>query len=225
MKPIKLLEKDVREVVERFPKLKFLYCPKRKTWLLEGNVDICDKAGCYWDTFNLLIVIPNNYPHGIPIVIERSQIIPRDLNRHISNEGVCCLDIEHSLLKRARRGIHLVDFIVDKIYPYLANQLFFNENKHYAGSEYKHHFEGVRQFYTETLHLSDAKVVIAVLEEVIVNNLPGRNDDCICGKKEKFKRCHFESAEFLKSLGKERLQKDIQGFRDHLAKSIYSSSS
>lgn len=215
MKASKLLEKDAKEVVERFPKLKLIYNSQHEMWLLEGELDICDKKGDYWETFKIAIIISKNYPYDIPIVLERSKIIPREKDRHISKEGICCLDIEHRLLQMSRRGIRLSDFVTNKVYPYFANQLYYNEKGHYAGEEYAHHFEGVKQFYAESLDIPEAKDAILFLERVISNQLPGRNDDCICGKK-KFKHCHLESVEFLKSLGMDRLQKDIEGFKELL---------
>ena len=210
------IDKDITEALEWFPKLSKRLDRSTNTWLLAGDLDICDSQGEYWDTFNILILIPNTYPYCVPQVIEKSTLIPRNINRHISEEGICCLDMDHKLLRMARRGIRLVDFIAEKVYPFFANQLYYDESedKQYAGEEYEHHFEGVRQFYDEDLRIDDTGLAIEVIEMVLANNTPGRNDRCFCGGKQKFKRCHAEAVAFLKTMPTDRLQKDLKGFRD-----------
>lgn len=208
----KLLYKDVEVVNKIFPKLRFAEKGKSDYWLLHGELDICDIKGVYWDTFLIEINIPITYPYCIPEVREISQIIPRTSNRHISLDGICCLDITHRLLYMAKKGIQLTDFIRNKVYSYFANQLYYDANKFYAGEEFAHNFNGVVQFYKESLNLSDSKIIISILQHILTNQLPGRNEYCSCGSKTKFKKCHSESVEFLKFLGKERIIDDLNGF-------------
>lgn len=212
MKNIKLLKKDFAEVENRFPKLKYRASSENKLGLLVGELDICDAAGDYWDTFNIAIQIPENYPFGIPIVMERSQIIPRETDRHISEEGICCLDVEHRLLYLAKKGIRLADFIATKVYPYFANQLFYRETGRFAGEEYAHYFEGVRQFYAEELKLTHRDVALSFLQLILTNRLPRRNDKCPCGSQSKYKNCHSTSVITLQTIGQDRLKKDMEGF-------------
>lgn len=208
----KLLKEDLVETENRFPKLKFNLLSGDKIGVLEGQLDICDTTGDYWDTFTIAILIPNSYPFCVPIVIERSSIIPRQIDRHISEEGVCCLDIEHRLLYLAKKGIRLSDFIATKVYPYLANQLYFREKGCYAGEEYAHFFEGIKQFYAEDLGLSDPINALCFLQLILTNCLPGRNEKCPCGSQTKYKNCHSSSIDLLRLVGKERLKKDVEGF-------------
>ena len=210
------IERDIAETLERFPKLSKRFDKNSNTWLLAGDLDICDSQGEYWDTFNILILIPNTYPYCVPQVVEKSKLIPRDTKRHISKEGVCCLDMDHKLLRMARRGIRLADFIAEKVYPFFANQLYYDESedKQYAGEEYEHHFEGVRQFYNEDLGIADTGLAIKAIEMVLANDIPGRNDRCFCGGGMKFKRCHAEAVAFLETMPTDRLRKDLDGFRN-----------
>ncbi|MEM8969918.1 MAG: SEC-C metal-binding domain-containing protein [Bacteroidota bacterium] len=209
-------EKDIAEALGQFPKLSKHFDSSTNTWLLAGDLDICDSQGEYWNTFNILILIPNTYPYCVPQVIEKSTLIPRDTNRHISEEGICCLDMDHKLLHMASRGIRLVDFIVEKVYPFFANQLYYDENKEkkYAGEEYEHHFAGVRQFYAEDLNIADVHLAVKVIEMVLANSIPGRNDRCICESGQKFKWCHAEAFALLKTLPTDRLKKDLYSFKD-----------
>jgi hypothetical protein len=84
----------------------------------------------------------------------------------------------------------------------------------YANEEYEHHFDGVIQFYNEKLQLKDNPVIVKILTSVINNDIPGRNQFCVCGEEIKIKNCHLSTIHFLKSLSKDRIQKDLDGFKN-----------
>jgi len=210
MKASTLLKHDLEKVKNLFPKLE--YCTNKKYRVLKGEIDICDVKGKYWDSFKIAIQIPINYPNGVPIVLELSDNIVRDDSRHISKEGFCCIDITHQLLFQAKRGIKMLNFIRDQVYPYLANQLHFDSTGEYANGEYKHHFSGVKQFYNEKLRLTDSNTIVHIIELILKNKIPSRNLLCPCGIK-KFKNCHEEELSFLKTVGKNQLQQDLIEFK------------
>lgn len=182
-----------------------------------GDLEIFDSAGDYWDTYNIAIKIPVNFPFGIPVLMELDKKIPNNIDRHIIN-GVCCVDIPHKLIKRARKGLLISDFIKEKVRPFLANQIYFDKKECFAGEEYKHGSFGVIQFYEEDLDLNNPILIIAFLENILSKNVPGRNKLCICESK-KFKDCHLETVRFLESLGTERLEKDLELFKEVIRKS------
>lgn len=218
LKTRKILEQDIKKVSEFFPKLKLVWASKFSTWSLDGELDICDINGEYWSTFEIIVYIPKSYPNGIPLVEEKSNLIPREIDRHISEEGYCCLDVTHKLSYKALTGIYLLEFLQNSVYPYFANQLYYNKNEHFAGAEYKHNFDGVIQFYDESLNVKDAKSAILILEGIILNNIPGRNDNCLCGSNKKMKQCHIKTIDFLKSLDKKLLEDDLARFKKLLPK-------
>lgn len=201
---------DFKEVEDRFPKLSYFWSSKLKHWVISGELDICDVKGDYWNTFSITIGIPQSYPNCIPCVIENSTLIPRDIDWHISQEGACCVDIEHNLIAMSKRGINIYSFINEKVYPYFANQIFKMEEKNYAGEEYAHHLDGIIQYYIEDHNLTDIDTVILMLEAIVANTNIGRNKKCPCKSDKKVKDCHLDSIETIKSLGKERVQKDVE---------------
>lgn len=208
----KQFEMDYQLTSERFPKLKnYFWSEELKVWIIDGELDICDTAGEYWDTFVIRIIVPNTYPYCVPLVIEKSEKIPREADRHISKEGICCLDIEHRLLKMSRRGIRLVDFMTDKVYPYFANQLYFEQEQKYSSGEYGHGFEGVKQLYKE-IGIVTVEEAIMILEHILHAKELERNKVCFCGKG-KYKKCHLEKVNFLKSVGKTQLERDLADFK------------
>lgn len=212
MRSESVFEKDFSAVQELFPKLKYASSKNKGAWIIKGELDICDQAGRYWGTFQIGIFIPAAYPFVVPVIWEQSHLIPRKADWHISQNGVCCLDIHHRLLEWSRRGIKFEEFMLSKVYPYFANQLYRLEEKVYAGEEYKHGVIGVAQFYQEDLCLNQVQAV-AFLEMLTSGQFPGRNDPCPCGMGEKMKYCHKNSIAFLQSLGRKQLLLDLANFQ------------
>ncbi len=211
-------EKDFREAVQLFPKLSFRKAIKEreKVWVVEGELDICDQIGQYWGTFEVAIYLPASYPYCTPKVKELSKQIRRDDDWHIDNNGICCLDIEHRMLQMQMTGVNLTSFIKNKVYPYFANHIFKQNEGHYAAGEFKHSFEGVVQFYREDLNIETPELAVGVLKGIMSKTLPLRNEPCLCNTK-KYKNCHMQSVEFLRSLPVDRLEKDLEEFKKLLS--------
>jgi hypothetical protein len=212
----KLLENDIKEFLNLYGKFAYEERSGKQYSILKGEVDICDVKGNYWNSFNIEIYIDKQkYPFCIPNVIENSKAIERESDWHISEEGVCCLDIDHKLEYLSKRGINIISFFQEKIYPFFANALYKkNNNGTYANGEYSHNFDGIVQFYKEKLILTDISKIIQILESIINNKIPTRNKLCLCGKNIKIKNCHLKAMIFLKSLSKDRILKDLDGFKN-----------
>lgn len=209
-------ERDLILALTRFPKLNSRWSSDTKSWILQGEIDICDVKGDYWDTFNVAIFFPETYPHCVPIVIELSTLIERIPDRHISSDGVCCLDVDHKMQIQARKGISVFTFIAQKVYPYFANQLHFINFGRFAGEEYKHSSAGVIQFYAEDLNITDPAVAVKFLKKIIDNDGPERNQKCLCGNNAKVKKCHQEAIDQLKLVDRKQLLQDLKFFESQI---------
>jgi hypothetical protein len=207
-----LFEKDFAAISNLYPKLRYSLNEKYKSWVISGQLDICDATGLYWDTFEVLIIVPNPYPVHVPDVFEITSIIPRTEAWHISEDGQCCLDIPHNLKLAFKRGMRLANFMHEKVYPYFANQLHRLSRQDYAGEEYDHRFEGIKQYYTETLNLSKKVDAKRFIKAILEKKIPGRNEMCLCGSKKKLKRCHLATFELLSELGTKPLEEDYKNF-------------
>lgn len=213
-----LLERDISKFLNTYAKFTYKAKSKMKYSILKGEIDICDINGNYWNSFNIVIYIEQQrYPYTVPLVQEVSEKLKREDDWHLDKNGYCCLDIDHELEYMSKKGINISSFYQEKIYPFFTNSLYKKRNGNYASSEYKHHFKGVIQFYNEKLKLNDFSVIIKILDAVIENEIPGRNQPCICGSDTKIKKCHLVIIDFLKTLSKARLQKDLEGFNELLS--------
>ena len=211
MRNISQFERDFEDLVKVFPKLRFFKA--EKCWRIDGELDICDLNGCYWGTFKITLKVSLSYPYCVPVLYETSHLIPRMLDNHIDESGMCCVDIPHKLIFQSKRGISLLSFFTKWVYPYFANQLYRQHENKYAGQEYAHRFEGVKQFYQEDLYLN-REGAFNMLQAILASRSIGRNAACPCCSGKKLKRCHQQSYDLLKSVGKEILSSDLQGFKN-----------
>jgi hypothetical protein len=212
----KLIDKDFQKLKEVFPKLGLKTINQANdSWLISGEIDICDVAGNYWDTYEIKIRVPFSYPYCIISAQETSLKIVRSEDRHIDDLGICCLDISHKLLSMKMRGVNLLEFTKNKIYPFFANQVYFDQTGKYAAGDYPHRFDGIRQFYIEDLKIETDEEAIEILEFIFSKQKLSRNDKCFCGFK-KFKDCHLNAVEFLSSVGINQLRIDLAGFKGEL---------
>lgn len=200
------LDKDLNEVLEIFPKLKLFEKDKKKT--IGGEIDIFDAAGNYVNSFDINVVVPRNYPYGFPLLFETSNKFEHIPDRHINEEGSCCVcSLQESDLI-SQKGIAIKDFFLGYVVPYLANQLYFDSEEEWANGDYEHGAEGILQFYRELFEMEPIHEVINLLSFFNTHKM-NRNDNCFCGKKEKLKRCHLQTYTIIKDLSKARIEYDI----------------
>lgn len=200
------LDKDLNEVLEMFPKLKLFEKDKKKT--ISGEIDIFDAAGNYVNSFDINVVVPRNYPYGFPLLFETSNKFEHIPDRHINEEGSCCVcSLQESDLI-SQKGIAIKDFFLGYVVPYLANQLYFDSEEEWANGDYEHGAEGILQFYRELFEMEPIHEVINLLSFFNTHKM-NRNDNCFCGKKEKLKRCHLQTYTIIKDLSKARIEYDI----------------
>ncbi len=209
------LQKDIDSFLDRYFKFNCDYRAEHKFCCISGEIDVCDKKGNYWKSFDIEIYIDKEtYPYCIPLVAETSKIINRNNDNHIAKDGICCLDVDHELLLITKKGIHFSKFYRDIVYPYFANFIYKTKSGSYANGEYSHGFSGVTEFYSEKLSLDDPILALKLLEELGSGTRFNRNEKCFCGSGKKLKKCHLNSVNVLKSLPKNRLEKDIIGFKN-----------
>lgn len=183
---------------------------------LRGNIDIVDVKGDLWGTYEIEIIVPReHYPYVTPFVFEISAKVERTEDWHVSDTGLCCLDITHNLILLEKRRLNLISFYQEKIYPFFANHTYKMHTGRYANGDYPHEFEGVKFFYENDLGLKDTGFTIHLLDCIVNRKLPERNSLCLCGKY-KYKKCHMPIVERLLSFGYPQLMDDLGQFRNEM---------
>lgn len=213
----KCFSTDIKNFLDKYFAFEIVESPKTGYLALEGKISVLDKSDKLWGHFKILILINEaEYPYTVPIVIEKTQIINRDWDFHISKEGECCLDIPHKLMKRKRRGIVFEEFYREIIYPFFANYHYKVSTGNYANGEYKHHAEGIFQFYNEEYKLNEVPLIINLLQTAFTGIKYEPNKKCpLCGGR-KYKKCCRNIVLSLKQYGKPQLYQDLSIFKERL---------
>jgi hypothetical protein len=209
------MNSKLRNDIDQFLKLYPIFSIKEDAEKVEfeGLIDIVDTDGNYWDNYEIRIVVPvQKYPNIVPLVYEHSTKIIREEDSHISANGECCLDITHNLILLQNKGIDLIFFYQNKIYPFFANHQYKRRTGNYAKGDYPHQFDGIKYFYENEIGLSDNELIIKILSLILKNKLPEKLTICICGQN-KYKHCHLPTVTKLIHFGKERLSKDLTFFK------------
>lgn len=213
------LEKDIKKVIDYFPDLKFKQ--KREMRFLIGKLDIFDENGSiYFDTFNILIVIPSKYPYDFPLLFELGNKIPKILDRHIFPEAEnCCITVPPEIDAILKRGITIYEFINEHAIPHLANQIYYENNpeKKWASGDYAHGNNGIFQYYCEILGLDTFNDLHHELENYLGRKIK-KYEMCFCNSDLKFKKCHQIKWQPLSRIPMKRIEKDFRTLSEHLSK-------
>lgn len=202
--------KEFNSIKEQFPNL----YPKLENglWELIGVIDVHDENGKYWDSYEVKIRFPPNYPKGTPTMFEIGGKIPPEADYHVNNDGSCCISVPAMEMIILKKGIRILDFIEKLAIPYLANQTFKRLTGKYANGEYGHGFFGTFEFYKSAFKTESMIEIMEGLMCIIKNTLPTRNNPCFCGKNKKYKHCHLETVRYLRPVSNNILIQDFNTF-------------
>ncbi|SRX76371.1 hypothetical protein [Aequorivita antarctica] len=205
---VTLLDKHIKEFLELYHNFRLVDSNRKHIATLQGTITIVDENNQIWSDYDIRIEISHAYPYTIPSIYEESKLIERDWEFHISKEGKCCLDIHHSMLLKRRKGISLINFYQNVIYPFFANHQYKVNEGSYANGEYKHFEKGIIQYYEEELDLTDRDYILKLIDSAILGTKYARNNTCtICGSP-KFKKCCLPKINKLTLFGKDQLKTD-----------------
>ncbi|MFH6983372.1 SEC-C metal-binding domain-containing protein [Marinoscillum luteum] len=206
-KKLKALELDVEAVVRTHPELEPLMY-KNIPVGLEGIIDIFDLDDVKRGSFQIQVDFSARYPNGFPSLRELSKLIPREIDRHIYDNGNCCVTVLQKQIIESKRGITIERYFKDYVVPFLANQIHFEEYGKWANEEYKHGYAGQVQFYQETTKSTDLSIILKAIKIIIDSTKFSRNEKCFCNSEIKYKKCHEQSISDLRVIGKEQLKSD-----------------
>jgi hypothetical protein len=210
------IQKDIEILLDQFPKLESRTVEKK--FIIAGEIDIFDATEIYWDSFKIELIVPFEYPYAFPKMFETSKKIPRIEDRHINQDGSCCVTVLHRELLYSRRGINLLTYVIKFAIPYFANQLFFEKEGRWAAGEYQHGNDGILQFYLEDSGVKSFDELIDILFRFDLYKKCGRNEACICGSYTKFKNCHYDIVKFISFFPEAQRKNDLNSFMAVLLK-------
>lgn len=176
--------------------------------IISGELDVIDRDGTLWESYQVEIHPTNEFPHRFPLVFETGGKIPRIADWHIyEDSNSCCIGVLPYEILSCKNGITLESFIKTEVIPYFFNQTHRRVEGYYKNGEYAHGLEGIFQFYDNILDTKgDVRKTISMMLFVAKGSRPGRTHDCFCGSKKKFRKCHRAAFDKLEKIGKQHLE-------------------
>ena len=193
---------DIQSVRIKYPQLH--YRQDAENWLLLGSIDIVDKEGNYYDSYDVEIVGTLLFPHQFPKLFERSNKFPKIADWHVFNDESCCTAVRGKEILSTRNKISVLRYINEFVVPYLANQTFRKLNGNYANGEYAHNKNGEIEFFEELFFTKDLLIILKCIDLALSEKDP-KNIKCICTSDKKYKHCHRKLVQKAMLLGKEYL--------------------
>jgi len=191
------------------------YIGERKaSYLFRGNYYLINPQGDFIESFEIAIVIEQNYPNTFPVVFLLDDKIEKNADNHINPDCSICFDHTYVTNALAARGLRLFDFV--NYYPnkYFSWILVKQYGQTHNLQEWAHDHKGKIQLYESLLETTEKDTLRLFLETYCRTKALNRNDKCYCGNGKKLKKCHFEAARFLKSTPLKNIQNDVNLFCD-----------
>lgn len=184
-----------------FPSLSVAVTDDKK--ILKGTLPVVDKEGKHWEDYGIEIHCSENFPHEFPMLFETSGKIPKIADWHVYEDTLsCCVKVQPEEILRCKKGISLTEYIREEVLPYLFNQTHRRVEGYYVNGEYSHGVAGIYEFYAGSLKTgTDILLTLQLMKYISTHERPSRTSTCFCGKKEKFRHCHRNAFDKLKSIG------------------------
>jgi hypothetical protein len=176
--------------------------------ILKGIMPIVDNDGQHWEDYEIEIHPTENFPNEFPMLFESSGKIPKIADWHIYEDSLsCCVKVKPEEIIRCKNGITIIEFIREEVIPYLFNQTHRRMEGFYVNGEYSHGLMGIYEYYSQILKTGDdIKKTIGLMKYIADNEKPHRTSLCFCNRGIKFRHCHREAFDKLKSIGSEELK-------------------
>lgn len=108
---------------------------------------------------------------------------------HINDDGTLCLAIPVEQRRIFLEQPSLVGFVNRLVIPYLYGYCYWKQHGQHPFDEQQHGWEGIVQYYMDTLHLADELTALAFVCFLFQHGYRGHHD-CPCGTGLKVRNCH-----------------------------------
>jgi hypothetical protein len=193
-------EKDIEIIPSKFSKLKIV--DENGEEFLKGELDIIDRSGALWESYQIEIKGSESYPNSFPKLFETGNSFPKILDWHVyqSNDKSCCVDVLPNEILLCRDGLKVEEYIYRFAIPYFANQTFRKREGYYLYGEYSHGIFGRIEYYQKKLRARTPLELIQMLDLIINDFKPDRTASCPFCPKTKFRKCHRKVFKELESI-------------------------
>lgn len=174
--------------------------------VVAGKIEIVDKEGKYWDSYDIEIHCSAFFPFRYPDLYETGGKIPKMADWHIYEDTLtCCVNVLPEEAIRCNQGITLTEYVTEEVIPYFFNQTHRRVEGYYVNGEYRHGKVGIYDYYVSLLKTTSPIVMSKLLYAIAGLPKPNRTSDCFCGSGSKYRYCHRAAYEKLSLMGRNLL--------------------
>lgn len=131
-----------------------------------------------------------DHPKSLPLVREVAGRIPRERDRHINENGTCCVLLPDERWKSWPVGAPLIDFLNGPVRSFFICQSLVEAGNPWPMEQLAHAADGIRASYSELLGTDDVIVIRGYLTCLAAKQVKG-HWSCPCGSGERLRDCHL----------------------------------
>ena len=159
--------------------------------IVTGVIEVIPDGG-----FSTYLIVPDNYPNGVPSLKCNPKEIPWEVDRHVYRDGMACLCVASEYRTHWPRGSDITDFLSTLVLPYFVAQAFYDAHGHWPATGQRSHgregiFESYRE-YLQPLGSVSERAVQDTMKLMARVSAPKGHDPCPCGSGKKLRKCHRE---------------------------------
>ena len=158
------------------------------TYLLFKNGAIANPAGPITD-FDIEIVLSDRYPNREPKVFEVGGRIPRCPERHVNDEGDCCVTVWENWLVCAEHH-SFAAFLNGPLNEFFLGQYWFEQTGTWPFGERTHGPKGLEEAYADALGIPHKKKDLIYHLRLLSKDWPKGHWLCPCRSGKVLRHCH-----------------------------------
>lgn len=144
------------------------------------------------DSYQILIVVPDDFPRAIPTVTETGRKIPRDGKHHVNPDGSLCMGSPLRLLQKLHPRPNLVGFAESCLVPFLYGVSYkLQTGEDFPFGELDHGNPGIIDDYMVLFGLNTQAQVMWTLNLIGMKRRIANKKVCPCKCNSRLGKCSF----------------------------------
>lgn len=165
----------------------------RGSWAVFGKESLIDR-------FDILVVIPDDFPNSVPKVYEYGGKLRKTPDDHFNQgDGSACLFAQPERYEKWPPGSGIRDFLNGPVREFFFSQAYWELNNRWPFDEWSHGDLGILEYYANFFEIENLAAVGRLLELATMPKIY-RQWRCPCNNKPRLKTCHGEKLKRLKAL-------------------------
>lgn len=142
------------------------------------------------EEFEVLIAADENFPNVEPILQEKAGRFPRDIDRHMFGDSMCCTCVWAEWLETSE-DTSFAAFCNGPIRDFFLSQLYFEQEGNWPFGERKHGAEGLAESASRILGFRVTPTEALGHLNALTGGTPKGHWTCVCGSGLKIRDCGF----------------------------------